>query len=69
MKNITANTEIIREANGGAKIYHCTFCNNYDSRSYWNMYAHALRCSYCNNAAYRMGWNTVFALLKKAVGI
>lgn len=68
MKNITTNTEIIRDVNGGAKIYNCSFCRNYSSKSYWNMYAHALRCSYCNSTAYRLGWDTVLNLVLKAAG-
>lgn len=69
MKNITTNTEVTREANGGAKVYNCSFCHNYTTKSYWSMYRHAFGCSYCNSMAYNIGWNAVLMIVGKLVGI
>lgn len=66
---IVQNIETIREANGGAKYYKCSFCNNYTTTGYWKMYAHALGCSYCNSAFYNLGWNAVMAIVLKACGV
>lgn len=69
MKNITVNHEEIRSINGGAKVYNCSFCHNYTTKSYWSMYRHAFGCSYCNSMAYNIGWNAVLAIVGKLVGI
>lgn len=69
MKNITMNFEEIRKINGGTKVYNCSFCHNYTTKSYWSMYRHALGCSYCNNMAYNIGWNAVLMIVGKLVGI
>lgn len=51
------------------KVYNCSFCNNYVTKSYWAMYRHAFSCSYANSFAYSMGWNVVLMILGKVVGL
>ena len=57
------NEKQMREVTGGAKVYSCPW-NDYNNRSYWSTYGHAISC------AYRRGWfNIPIGLIKAGIGM